>query len=255
MTVNHQLTPVPELSEPQPIKARAIKSFVLRQGRMTDAQERAYEEQWALYGIDFAPQQSALSLPLNFSHYFGSDKPLVVEIGFGMGDSLVEMAQKHPETHFVGIEVHKPGVGRALMNSAKAGLKNIRFLRHDAVEVLELGIADGSLSRVQIYFPDPWHKARHHKRRLIQAPFLSLLHRKLQAGGELHIATDWEHYAEWIRDLLRDNPQWHNLGNPDGYSERPNHRPETKFERRGLKLGHGVWDLRYTKIPTPSSKS
>lgn len=226
---------------PNPYPARTIKSFVLRQGRMTEAQERAYAEQWQRFGLDFAHQSA-----LDFATIFGNPNPVVLEIGFGMGDSLVEMAAAHPEQNFLGIEVHKPGVGRALMNIAKRELSNIRVMRHDAVEVLREAIADNSLSRVQIYFPDPWHKARHHKRRLIQAPFLQLAHQKLRLGGELHVATDWEHYAEWIRDLLREQPAWHNLGNADGYSPRPEHRPETKFERRGLKLGHGVWDLRYT---------
>lgn len=236
-----------ESLNPNPYSARTIKSFVLRQGRMTEAQERAYAEQWQRFGLDFMPQ-SALNGALDFKAIFGNPNPVVLEIGFGMGDSLVEMAAAHPEHNFLGIEVHKPGVGRALMNIAKRGLSNIRVMRHDAVEALRESVLDSSLSRLQIYFPDPWHKARHHKRRLIQMPFLQLAHHKLAVGGELHIATDWEHYAEWIRDLLCNNPAWRNLGNRDGYSPRPEHRPETKFERRGLNLGHGVWDLRYVKV-------
>lgn len=221
---------------------RRIRSFVLRQGRMTEAQERAFSEHWQRFGIDIVD-----GLTIDSRSVFGDDRELVLEIGFGNGASLIEMAEAAPELGFIGIEVHKPGVGRAINAAADRDLRNIKFIRFDAVEVLQKNIVDGTLSRVQIYFPDPWQKARHHKRRLIQKPFTDLVFQKLRVGGEIHCATDWENYAEWMRDVFISDKYWKNLGNDDGFAPRPDFRPLTKFENRGLNLGHGVWDLRFQK--------
>ena len=219
-----------------------IRSFVLRQGRITAGQERAFAEHWSRYGLDVSD-----ALRVDAAALFGDARDLNLEIGFGNGESLVQMAQAAPEAGYIGIEVHRPGVGHALLAAAAADLNNLRLIRHDAVAILRDHVADGTLARVQIYFPDPWPKARHHKRRIVQKPFTDLIWRKLRAGGEIHCATDWAEYAEWIRDVFADDPKWQNLGDDDGYAPRPEWRPQTKFERRGERLGHGVWDLRYRK--------
>lgn len=217
-----------------------IRSFVLRQGRMTDGQERAFTTLWPRYGVDLQE-----GLILDAPGLFGDARELVLEIGFGNGETLVQMAQAAPETGFIGIEVHRPGVGHAMLKAAEAQVANVRIVRHDAVEVLRQHIADDSLARVQIYFPDPWPKARHHKRRLVQQPFTDLLWQKLRDGGEIHCATDWEDYALWMREVFQNDAKWRNVGRADGFAEQPAFRPQTKFERRGLGKGHGVWDLRY----------
>ena len=219
-----------------------IRSFVLRQGRMTSGQERAFTELWPKYGVDLGEGNV-----IDSSTLFGDDRDLVVEIGFGNGETLVEMANAEPNKGFVGIEVHRPGVGHALLKIEQTGVENLRLIRHDAVEVLRDFIKEASLSRVQVYFPDPWPKARHHKRRIIQQPFTNLIYRKLCDGGELHCATDWENYAEWMRDVFVTDEKWVNLGGEDGFAPRPSWRPLTKFEQRGINKGHGVWDLRYGK--------
>ena len=219
-----------------------IRSFVLRQGRITAGQERAFAEHWPRYGLDASD-----ALRLDARALFGDDRDLNLEIGFGNGESLVQMAQAAPDAGYIGIEVHRPGVGDALLAAAAAGLDNLRLIRHDAVAILRDHVADGTLARVQIYFPDPWPKARHHKRRIVQKPFTDLIWRKLRAGGEIHCATDWAEYAEWMRDVFASDDKWQNLGGADGYAPRPDWRPQTKFERRGERLGHGVWDLRYRK--------
>ena len=219
-----------------------IRSFVLRQGRITAGQERAFAEHWSRYGLDVSD-----ALRVDAAALFGDARDLNLEIGFGNGESLVQMAQAAPEAGYIGIEVHRPGVGHAMLAAAAADLNNLRLIRHDAVAILRDHVADGTLARVQIYFPDPWPKARHHKRRIVQKPFTDLIWRKLRAGGEIHCATDWAEYAEWIRDVFADDPKWQNLGDDDGYAPRPEWRPQTKFERRGERLGHGVWDLRYRK--------
>ena len=224
---------------PQP---RAIRSYVLRQGRITAGQERAFADHWPRYGLEVDG-----ALRLDAAALFGDARDLILEIGFGNGDSLVQMAQAAPEAGYIGIEVHRPGVGHAMLAAAAANLDNLRLIRHDAVAILRDHVADGTLARVQIYFPDPWPKARHHKRRIVQQSFTDLIWRKLRAGGEIHCATDWAAYAEWMRDVFAGDPKWHNLGNADGYAPRPEWRPQTKFERRGERLGHGVWDLRYRK--------
>ena len=223
-------------------KKRAIRSYVLRQGRITAGQERAFADHWPRYGLEVDD-----ALRLDAPALFNDARDLILEIGFGNGDSLVQMAAAAPEAGYIGIEVHRPGVGHALLAAAAAGLDNLRLIRHDAVAILRDHVADGTLARVQIYFPDPWPKARHHKRRIVQKPFTDLIWRKLRAGGEIHCATDWAEYAEWMRDVFASDDKWQNLGGADGYAPRPDWRPQTKFERRGERLGHGVWDLRYRK--------
>lgn len=216
-------------------KNRAIRSFVLRQGRISDAQQRAYEALRPRYAIDYAPQL------LNLETAFGRQAPKILEIGFGMGGATAQIAAEHPENDYLGIEVHTPGVG-ALMRLLDAGnIGNVRIIQHDAVEVLNHMIAPNSLDGIHIYFPDPWPKKRHHKRRLIQPPLVGLLASRLKPGGYLHLATDWQEYAEWVLEVLRGEPQLQNTA--DDYAPKPDFRPETKFERRGLNLGHGVWDL------------
>jgi tRNA (guanine-N7-)-methyltransferase len=218
---------------------RPIRSFVLRGGRMTAAQQRALDENWGRCGLEAAAGQLVPSAA------FGRSAPLVLEIGFGMGQSLLEQACAHPETDYIGIEVHPPGVGKLLQEMAAAGVNNIRIYRDDAVVILKDCIPDQSLHGIQIFFPDPWHKKRHHKRRLIQPDFIAMLRTKLVPGGFLHIATDWENYAEYALQVLSADPVLQNAA-PDGlYIERPGERPLTKFEARGERLGHGVWDLMF----------
>ena len=220
---------------------RPIRSYVLRAGRMTDAQQRAFDEGWERFGIDY---DGSL---LDIDAAFGRPGRRILEIGFGMGQSLVEMAAADPASNFIGVEVHRPGVGKLLHGMAEQGLDNIRVYCHDAVEVLTNCIAPQSLDTVQIFFPDPWHKKRHHKRRLIQPPFVELLSSRLKPGGLLHLATDWENYAEQMLEVLDASAELKNLAGPGQYSPRPDYRPLTKFERRGERLGHGVWDLLYTR--------
>jgi len=222
-------------------KHREIRSFVLRSGRMTPGQSRAFDAHWSRWGLDHGEGI------LPWSDVFGRQGPAVLEIGFGMGQSLVEMAAAAPQTNFVGIEVHKPGVGKLLHSMEERGVENLRVYCHDAVEILRDCIAPESLDRVQIYFPDPWHKKRHQKRRLIQPDFLALLHAKLRPGATLHLATDWEHYALQMMELLSESAQWRNTRGKGEFAPRPDYRPVTKFEQRGERLGHGVWDLLFTR--------
>lgn len=223
-------------------KQRPIRSFVLRTGRMTPGQEGAYNRHWHRWGL------TAEAGPLDFSTQFGRNAKRVIEIGFGMGQSLAQMASAESDTDFVGIEVHRPGVGKLLHSIEQAELENIRVYCHDAVEVFKQCIADASIDRIQIYFPDPWHKKRHHKRRLIQPPFVELLVQKLKPGGVLHLATDWEHYAEQMLEVLSANQHLINTANDGAFSPRPDYRPITKFEQRGQRLGHGVWDLLFERV-------
>ncbi|MFK8047333.1 MAG: tRNA (guanosine(46)-N7)-methyltransferase TrmB [Halioglobus sp.] len=218
-------------------KRKPIRSFVLRTGRMTPGQQRAYDSGWERWGLEHKD-----GLP-NSAEIFTDSSPVVLEIGFGMGQSLVEMAAAAPATHFIGIEVHKPGVGRLLRDIEDHGLDNIRVYCHDAVEILKDCIPDESLDTVQIFFPDPWHKKKHNKRRLIQPNFVNSLVPKLKHGGLIHLATDWENYAEQMMEVLSDCSQIENLHAQGGFAPRPEHRPLTKFELRGERLGHGVWDL------------
>jgi tRNA (guanine-N7-)-methyltransferase len=223
---------------------RAIKSFVLRQGRVTRAQEEALENLWPVFGI------TAADTPLDLPSLFGRIAPITLEIGFGNGDSLAQMAAAAPERDFIGIEVHTPGVGHLLKLVGEQGLQNVRVMNSDAVEILQKRIPVGSLNRVQLFFPDPWHKKKHNKRRIVQAPFAALIASRLQTGGVFHMATDWQPYAEQMAEVLGNHPDWRNLAENPPYSPRPESRPLTKFEQRGLRLGHGVWDLCYTPIDT-----
>ena len=216
-----------------------IRSYVLRAGRMGSGQVRALQELGPRYVLPF--QDS----PPDWDAVFGRAAPRVLEIGFGMGAATAAIAAARPETDFIGVEVHEPGVGALLRLIGEQGLDNLRIVRHDAVAVLERMVAPQSLAGVHVYFPDPWHKKRHHKRRLIQPPFVALLASRLAPGGYLHCATDWEPYAQQMLEVLGAEPALRNTA--PGYAPRPPWRPLTKFEQRGLRLGHGVWDLVYSR--------
>lgn len=220
---------------------RAIRSYVLRQGRTTDAQKRAFTEHWPRFGLDFEGRVRDLDA------VFGRRAERVLEIGFGNGEQLAFAAANEPQRDFIGVEVHGPGVGRLLNALAAGALDNVRVLQHDAVEVLREEIADGALDEVRIYFPDPWHKKKHNKRRLVQPAFVALLCDKLRPGGLLHLATDWAPYAEHMLDVLDAEPRLANVAGPRGAVERPAWRRQTHFETRGQKLGHGVRDLLYRR--------
>jgi tRNA (guanine-N7-)-methyltransferase len=219
---------------------RSIRSFVLRQGRMSDAQQRAYAELLPKYGIPYRPTL------LNWEQAFGRTAPRVLEIGFGMGAATAQIAATLPQQDYLGVEVHTPGVGALLRLVEERQLGNVRIIQHDAVEVLQHMIAEGSLDGIHIFFPDPWPKKRHHKRRLIQPELVKLLVSRLKPGGYLHLATDWQEYAEWMLEVLNAEPALKNAA--EGYADKPDYRPETKFERRGLNLGHGVWDIVFRRI-------
>ena len=223
----------------QDARPRRIRSYVLRQGRMSEAQRRAYADALAHWGIAYAPA------PLDLAAAFGRHAPTILEIGFGMGRTTAEIAAAHPQNNYLGVEVHTPGVGSLLKEIQTRGLDNIRLIQHDAVEVLTHMLADGTLAGIHIYFPDPWPKKRHHKRRLIQPELVALLAQKLAPGGYLHCATDWEDYALQMLEVLNAETGLKNTA--DGFAPRPQWRPVTKFEQRGLKLGHGVWDLLFEK--------
>ena len=218
---------------------RPIRSFVVRPGRMGPGQARALAELGPRFVLPYCSE------PTDFGLAFGRRAPLVLEIGFGMGDASATIAAARPETDFLGIEVHPPGVGALLKKIGDGGLANLRIVQHDAVEVLEHMVAPGSLAGVHVFFPDPWHKLRHHKRRLVQPAFVRLLASRLTAGATLHCATDWEHYAMQMLEVLMAEPTLRNTA--AGFAERPALRPLTKFENRGLSLGHGVWDLLFEK--------
>ena len=218
---------------------RAIRSYVVRAGRMGTGQQRALAELTPRFVLPYRAERS------DFAAAFARSAPLVIEIGFGMGDATAQIAAARPDTNFLGIEVHPPGVGALLQRIEERGLANVRIVQHDAVEVLEQMVAPASLAGVHVFFPDPWHKKRHHKRRLIQPAFVALLASRLASGGYLHCATDWQPYAEQMLEVLSAEPLLANRF--DGYAPRPDYRPLTKFENRGLKLGHGVWDLVFTR--------
>jgi tRNA (guanine-N7-)-methyltransferase len=220
---------------------RPIRSFVLRQGRITAAQERAFAAHWARFGLDYSGQ------PRRLAEVFGNGNPVALEIGFGNGEQLAWGAGHEPDKNFIGIEVHRPGVGRVLNALAAAQADNVRVYHHDAVEVLRHELAPASLAEVRIYFPDPWHKKKHNKRRLIQAPLLQLLASRVMPGGILHMATDWADYAEQMLATADADPCWRNEAGAGNYSARPQWRTDTHFEQRGLRLGHGVWDLIYRR--------
>jgi tRNA (guanine-N7-)-methyltransferase len=219
---------------------RPIRSYVLRQGRVTDAQRRACETLLPRFGMSYSRE------PLDLDRVFGRVAPRVLEIGFGMGETTARIAAQHPEIDYLGTEVHTPGVGSLLNRIVEPGLDNVRVIQHDAVEVLEHMIAPESLDGVHIFFPDPWPKKRHHKRRLIQPPFVALLVSRIKAGAYVHVATDWEDYAQQIMEVLSDNPLLVNTS--DGFAPRPAWRPQTKFEARGLRLGHRVWDVVFRRL-------
>jgi len=214
---------------------RSIRSYVLRQGRISNAQRRAHAELLPLYGIP------ASADPLDLDRIFGRAAPKILEIGFGMGETTAVIAAQHPERDYLGVEVHKPGVGSLLKRLAELNLKNVRVIQQDVVEILRDRIAPAALDGVHIFFPDPWPKKRHHKRRLIQPPFVALLASRLKPGAYLHACTDWEDYARQMLDVLAAEPTLENTA--CAYAARPGTRPQTKFERRGLDLGHPVWDL------------
>jgi tRNA (guanine-N7-)-methyltransferase len=220
---------------------RSIRSFVVRGGRITEAQQRALEALWPKYGVAFEPQ------PLDLGLVFGRNAPRTVEIGFGNGDNLAALAAAHPERDYLGIEVHRPGVGRLLLSLEARSLANARLVCHDAVEVFERQIASQSLDEVLILFPDPWPKKRHQKRRLVQGPFVELVVERLRVGGILRFATDWQPYAQAVLELLSANSRLRNLAADGTFAPRPSGRNPTRFEKRGERLGHSVWDLAFTR--------
>ena len=222
-------------------KKRTTRSYVLRAGRMTEAQDKAYQTLWDEYGLVCQHQQ------LGLRETFGRDAPVVFEIGFGMGDSLLSQALSEPDRDFVGVEVHKPGVGRLMNEAKKAGVTNLRVICEDAVEVLSDGLGPQSLEGVQIYFPDPWHKKRHYKRRLVQLQFINLMAHRVRLGGFCHLATDWAPYAEWMVEMFSQTATWQNTSENGDFVPRPARRPITKFETRGERLGHEVFDLVYER--------
>lgn len=224
---------------PHPL--RRIRSFVRREGRLTAGQQRALDELFPRFGIE------ASGTPIDFAARYGREAPVIVEIGFGNGDTLAQIARNHPQNNYLGIEVHRPGVGHLLMRIEEYGLSNVRVMCADAVEVLQQQIADGSLAALYLFFPDPWHKKRHHKRRQVQPEWAQLVRRKLKIGGVLHMATDWQEYAEHMLSVLSSAEGFANQSPRGDFIERPAYRPITKFEQRGARLGHGVWDLMFVR--------
>jgi tRNA (guanine-N7-)-methyltransferase len=220
---------------------RPIRSFVRREGRLTQGQQRALDALWPRFGIDGGDS------PLDLGSLFGRDAPKVLEIGFGNGASLAQMATEHPENDYLGIEVHRPGMGNLLRLLEERDLHNVRVIRDDAMPILTHRTSDASFEQVQLFFPDPWHKRRHHKRRIVQPAFVALIAAKLQPGGIFHLATDWEHYAKQMMIMLSAADIFYNLAGPRCFSPRPEWRPLTKFEQRGQRLGHGVWDLLFKR--------
>jgi tRNA (guanine-N7-)-methyltransferase len=228
---------------------RPIRSFVLRAGRMTPAQERALTQLWPSYGVDLGDH------PLDLEAIFGRSAPRCLEIGFGAGEVIGSLAETHPHIDYLGIEVHRPGVGRLLLRAAQANARNLRVICHDAVEVLKYRLKDGAFDEILVFFPDPWHKKRHHKRRLIDPEFVAATAAKLRSGGVLRLATDWQGYAEQMLAVCNANPDLASLSADRTYVTRPDFRPPTRFEKRGARLGHGVWDLAYTKLEETASNA
>jgi tRNA (guanine-N7-)-methyltransferase len=224
-----------------PTHPRGVRSFVLRAGRMTDGQQRALERLWPQFGLEYA------AMPCDLAALFGRVAPRVVEIGFGNGANLIHMASAQPDVDFLGIEVHRPGVGRVLLDIERLGLRNVRVSNHDAVEVVGQQLPAGCLDEVLVLFPDPWHKKRHHKRRLLNAAFVALLAQRLKPGGLLRAATDWEAYASAMLEVLGGCALLENTASDAGFVPRPESRQPTRFERRGERLGHGVWDLAFRR--------
>lgn len=220
-----------------------IKSYVRRTGRLTLAQKNALSEYWPLYGIGFQDQLIDLDTLTN------GFQALKLEIGFGSGEALISMAESDPDALYLGVEVHESGVGRCLNSIHQHDLGNIRLIKHDAIEVMQKMLPAQSLDRVLLFFPDPWHKRRHNKRRIVNQEFRDLLARLLKPGGCLHMATDWQEYAEHMAREMLSDVRFESMGDDDGYAERPDYRTKTRFETRGLKLGHGVWDLVFERLP------
>jgi tRNA (guanine-N7-)-methyltransferase len=220
---------------------RPIRSFVVRAGRMTAGQSRALEELWPRYGVEFTPA------PLELDDLFGRRAPRTLEIGFGNGEHLAALARAHPERDYLGIEVHRPGVGHLFMLAAANGSTNLRASQHDAVEVLRDQVSPGALDEVLVLFPEPWHKKRHHKRRLIQPPFVELVASRLKPGGVFRLATDWEEYAMQMREVLGASDSYANLSPTGDWMPRPEERAPTRFEKRGARLGHDTWDLAFVR--------
>jgi tRNA (guanine-N7-)-methyltransferase len=218
---------------------RSIRSFVRRGGRLTPSQRHAIETYWPRYGVEF--QQDMPTLPDGFSAF-------KLEIGIGNGDALIHMASSDRDSLYLGVEVHEPGIGRCLNNIEKLQLNNLRLIKHDAIEVLEQMIDVNQLDQILLFFPDPWHKKRHHKRRIVNQRFRDLANKTLKPGGVIHLATDWQDYAESIAEQFLGDDRFANMGDADGHIERPDYRPLTRFEQRGLRLGHGVWDLLFSKV-------
>ena len=225
------------MNETKPSQHRPIRSYVRREGRLTPGQQRAFGNFWPQFGIDFSGE------PLDLPALFGNQQPAYLEIGFGNGESLAQMAQENPQNNYIGVEVHGPGVGHLLLRIGELGLSNLTIIRHDAVEILSKSITDSALSGVFLFFPDPWHKNRHHKRRILKTDFVRLLATKIKPGGIFHAATDWENYAQQMLEVLSAADDFENCAGTGQYTPRPEHRPLTKFEQRGHRLGHGVWDL------------
>lgn len=232
-----------EITEQKPEKySTRIRSFALRQGRLTASQQRALNELWPQFGLSI--EDGAV----DFNEVFGREAPTIVEIGFGMGKSLAEMAEANPENNYIGIEVHKPGVGALLKLIGEKQLTNVRVFNHDAIEVLERCIPKDSLDGVYLFFPDPWHKKRHHKRRIVQPAFAATIAEHLKIGGQFHMATDWENYSEHMMEVMSAAPAYRNISGEGQFTPRPDYRPLTKFEARGHRLGHGVWDLIFERL-------
>jgi tRNA (guanine-N7-)-methyltransferase len=226
---------------PDEPRQRPIRSYVLREGRLTAGQERAFAELWPRFGIEYT------GAPLDLSALFGNESPVWLEIGFGNGDNLAALAERHPDRNYLGVEAHRPGVGHLLLQLEARGLRNVRVLRHDAVEVLAHSLAPASLAGTFLFFPDPWHKRRHHKRRILQPEVVALLAAAIRPGGLFHAATDWEDYARQMLAVLEASPAFENAAGRGAFSPRPEERPLTRFEQRGQRLGHGVWDLLFRR--------
>jgi tRNA (guanine-N7-)-methyltransferase len=226
----------------QELKRRPIKSFVIRSGRMTLGQQKGWQECWPKLGLELG--QAGTDIRTEFT----KQQPLIVEIGFGMGGSLSEMAAAAADLNFLGIEVHRPGVGALMALAQEQNLENIKVFCADANEVLKEHISDNSIHRLQLYFPDPWHKVRHNKRRLVQPAFVQTIRPKLEIGGIFHMATDWEPYAHHMMEVMESAEGFRNVSGENQYAEHPEYRPYTKFEKRGQNLGHGVWDLLFERV-------
>ena len=223
-------------------RRRPVRSYVLRKGRLTEGQRRALRELWPRYGVEPGGE------PLDFKTVFGNDRPVIMEIGFGNGAATWRMARERPDENYLGVEVHRPGVGHLLLKIEEHDLENVRIACEDAVDLLRERVPDNGLDGVRIFFPDPWHKKRHHKRRLVQAPFVELLARRMKPGAVLHIATDWAPYAEQMVEVLDGATDFESLSPAGDFSPRPQWRPPTRYEQRGERLGHDVFDLLYRRV-------